>query len=91
MFFGSLFGNVVSGLMTDTFAQLRDEAERMEQDEQNYCYICGQSRYEIEKENSDKQKLNEIFSMHLRKHNKWSYLYYIYELKKKANTEYTGL
>ena len=63
----------------------------MEQDEQNYCYICGQSRYEIEKEKRKKKKLNEIFSMHLRKHNKWSYLYYIYELKKKANTEYTGL
>lgn len=24
VFFGSLFGNVISGLMTDTFAELRD-------------------------------------------------------------------
>lgn len=91
VFFGSLFGNVISGLMTDTFAELRARNNEIEKDENNFCYICGFTRYEIEKENKDKLKLRAIFSEHKKKHNKWSYIFYVFELKKRDSTEYTGL
>ena len=78
VFFGSLFGNIISGLMTDTFAELRDKENEIAQDENNFCYICGCSRFEIERENKEKLKLSDIYGRHTDKHNKWSYLFYLY-------------
>ena len=36
-------------------------------------------------------KLADIYEKHTAKHNKLSYVFYIYELEKKEKTEYTGL
>lgn len=44
IFFGLLFGNIISGLMTDTFKELRSQKDEIEFDENNYCYICGINR-----------------------------------------------
>jgi hypothetical protein len=41
IFFGLLFGNIVSGLMTDTFKELRSHQGLIAFDEDNSCYICG--------------------------------------------------
>ena len=42
--FGLLFGNIVSGIMIDTFAGLRSKREEMNDDKKNRCYICGKDR-----------------------------------------------
>lgn len=47
IFFGLLFGNIVSGIMIDTFAELRAKREDMTNDKKNKCYICGRSRGEV--------------------------------------------
>lgn len=47
IFFGLLFGNIVSGIMIDTFAELRAKREEMQDDKKNKCYICGRSRGEV--------------------------------------------
>lgn len=44
IFFDLLFGNIVSGKMIDTFAELRSQREEMTDDKKNKCYICGRSR-----------------------------------------------
>lgn len=47
IFFGLLFGNIVSGIMIDTFAELRSKREEMNDDKKNKCYICGKDRAEV--------------------------------------------
>jgi hypothetical protein len=44
IFFGLLFGNIVSGLMTDTFKELRSQQDLITFDEDNTCYVCGINR-----------------------------------------------
>lgn len=39
-----LFGNIISGIMIDTFAELRSQRETISFDKQNKCYICGIDR-----------------------------------------------
>ena len=49
MFFALLFTNIVSGIMIDTFAELRDERQKIEDDKKNMCFICGLDRATLEK------------------------------------------
>jgi hypothetical protein len=44
VFFGLLFGNIVSGIMIDTFSERREKREEMTDDKKNKCYICGRGR-----------------------------------------------
>lgn len=91
--FGSLLGNIISGLFTDKFAELRSLHDKVMEDEANQCYICGQSRHNIEKmSNSRTTKVSKKFEFHKQfDHNKWNYLYYLYQLKQKKSTDYTGI
>lgn len=41
IFFGLLFGNIISGIMLDAFSGLREENENLRNDKKNYCYICN--------------------------------------------------
>ena len=47
IFFELLFSNIVSGIMIDTFAELRAKREEMTDDKKNKCYICGRNRGEV--------------------------------------------
>lgn len=85
VFFGLLFTNIVSGIMIDTFAELRDQRQKIEDDKKNKCFICGIDRQTLEKE-------MESFEHHIdSRHYLWNYLFYIYCLIKKDSTEYSGL
>jgi inositol 1,4,5-triphosphate receptor type 1/inositol 1,4,5-triphosphate receptor type 3 len=85
VFFALLFTNIVSGIMIDTFAELRDQRQKIEDDKKNNCFICGIDRPTLEKNNED-------FDVHiLSKHFLWNYVFYMYTLTKKDSTEYTGL
>jgi len=48
-FFGMLFGNIISGIMLDSFAELRERTNDLVKDKENYCYICNISREQLEK------------------------------------------
>jgi len=37
--------NVIFGIIVDTFSELRDEKHRIEDDIQNYCFICSLPRF----------------------------------------------
>lgn len=85
IFFGLLFGNVVSGIMVDTFKELRMQRDEMYNDKKNRCYICGKDRGMLEKN-------NEKFDNHIHeKHFLWNYIYYTYCLNSKHETEHSGL
>ncbi|EGR34738.1 hypothetical protein IMG5_002710 [Ichthyophthirius multifiliis] len=84
VFISVLFMNIVSGIMIDTFAEMRDKRNFIEQDKKNKCFICGLERTTIE--NQDKS-----FEDHTKKHYLWNYIFYIYSLQNKDSTEYTGL
>jgi hypothetical protein len=47
IFFGLLFENIVSGIMIDTFVELRNKRDQMHEDKKNKCYICGKDRGKV--------------------------------------------
>lgn len=47
IFFGILFSNIISGIMLDAFASLRDLTNALQHDKENYCYICNIDRQTI--------------------------------------------
>jgi inositol 1,4,5-triphosphate receptor type 1/inositol 1,4,5-triphosphate receptor type 3 len=72
-FFGLLFGNIVSGIMLDAFSSLREEADALDSDKSNKCYICDITREAIEKQGS-------TFASHIKQHFLWNYIFYVYYL-----------
>ncbi|KRW98640.1 hypothetical protein PPERSA_00228 [Pseudocohnilembus persalinus] len=78
---------MLSGIIIDTFGELRSENEEKEKDRKNYCFICGLNRRDLD-HLSAKQSFNEHTSI---KHNMWNYLYYIAYIKDKPSTNYTGI
>lgn len=84
-FFGILFVNIVSGIILTVFAQLREAKDELIKDKNNFCFICNKSRDDIEKSGSEfKQHINT-------NHFLWNYIFYVYVLKAKDQTDYTGI
>ena len=70
----------------NTFAQLRDEKSKNDNDMHNNCYICNFERMIFDK-NSEGG-----FDRHIeRDHNLWQYCYYIVHLDAKDSSDYNGL
>lgn len=44
IFVSILFSNIISGIMTDTFAEMRDKRNFIEADKKNNCFMCGIER-----------------------------------------------
>jgi hypothetical protein len=84
-FFGLLFGNIVSGIILTVFAAKREAKEELIKDKSNFCFICNKSRDDIEKSGSDFKKHIET------NHFLWNYVFYVYVLKAKDQTDYTGI
>lgn len=77
---------VVQGIIIDTFARLREGQEFSTKDRKSKCFICGLQRDFIEK------KTSSGFSHHiLNDHNEWNYVLFIAYLKRKKETEHSGL
>ena len=47
MFFGLLFQNIISGIVIDTFAELRTERNEINADKKNKCYICNDTKENV--------------------------------------------
>ena len=76
--------NIISGVIIDTFARLREERQVMEDDIRSRCFICG-----IESTQFDRQ--GDGFEAHTKQdHNLWFYVYFIHHLFKKDVAELTG-
>lgn len=78
---------MISGIIIDTFSNLRKAGEEIENDIKNTCFICGLEREKIEKYYLGK----EGFNKHLQEHDIASYMEYIFYLNEKDENEYTGI
>lgn len=66
---------IVFGIVIDTFSELKDETNRIENDKKNVCFICGENKDELEKKGVNfHNHRNGI-------HNTWNYIYYMIGLK----------
>ena len=44
-----LISELLAGIIIDKFGEMRSDAERIEEDSKSFCFICGQTRDDIEK------------------------------------------
>lgn len=73
---------ILSGIIIDKFGELREENEEKMKDAMSECFICGQSREELEKElGYDGFRYHTLFE-----HNMWDYLFFIGYLKHKRQS-----
>ena len=82
MFFliGILLIEIISGIIIDTFADLRQINKDIRDDSKSLCFICDKTRDELEKEDG--------FDYHTQQqHNLWDYLFYIAYLDTKNKSE----
>merc|ERR1712227_446029 len=86
LFIQVTFMNIIFGIIIDTFADLRSKAGERREDMFGNCFICGISKFDIER------KTDTTFKMHIRQdHYMWNYLFYIYNLNKKDKTDFNGI
>uniref|UniRef100_A0A7S1IMD9 RyR/IP3R Homology associated domain-containing protein n=1 Tax=Eutreptiella gymnastica TaxID=73025 RepID=A0A7S1IMD9_9EUGL len=80
-----IFLNIIFGIILDTFAELRDAKQKVEEDTMGRCFICGISADIFD------QHVDGGFDKHCREsHNMWQYLFFMYHLKRKDKDEFTG-
>jgi hypothetical protein len=76
---------VLFGIIIDTFAQLRDEKNRKDNDMLNVCFICNHPRLMFD-------KYAEGMEKHIEKdHNLWNYVYYVLHIYSKDYSDHNGI
>lgn len=76
---------LVSGIIIDTFSEMRSNKMAIEEDVANTCFICNIDREDFE-------TANVPFGDHIKNdHNMWKYLWYMIYLEKKDRTEFDGV
>lgn len=77
--------NLIFGIIIDAFADLRSKKTEADENIRNYCTICSLESEPFEKHGNG-------FAHHIEhEHNLWNYIFFVYGLKKKDPTEYTGM
>ena len=77
--------DIVTGIVVDTFAQLREETDRKIAYHKSTAFISGLTRAEYEEFGLDFDQLREQDQLH------WNYVYFICYLRLKNETEYNGV
>ena len=76
--------NMINGIIITTFSQLREENEKLHNELDNKCYICGDSKDNFEERKAD-------FSQHLLEtHNYLNYIKFFCYLLNKPEIEYSN-
>jgi inositol 1,4,5-triphosphate receptor type 3 len=79
-----IFLNLIFGIIVDTFGELRDKTTKLDDDFENYCFICNLDRWVIHRE-------GEEFDEHKKYHSVWSYVYYYFYLTKLTEKDMDGV
>jgi hypothetical protein len=75
---------ILSGLIIDTFSQMREENEIIDKDIKDKCFICSITRDEFE-------QAGVSFTDHIKtEHNMWMYLWFKIYLEAKDPLAYSG-
>jgi len=73
--------NIIFGIIIVSFRDLRINTSKKEYDIQNICFICGDSKEELEKQNiSFREHTDQVHSI-------WNYMYYIILVKNSDPTD----
>jgi len=76
--------NMINGIIITTFSQLREDNEKLLEELDNKCYICGESKDKFEEKKGN-------FSKHLKEtHNYLNYIKYFCYLKSKPILKYNS-
>ena len=46
-FINIVFLNIIFGIIVDTFAELREKKNKMDEDKKTICFVCGENRYTV--------------------------------------------
>ena len=61
---------IITGIIIDTFGELRSSKADIEKDESNNCFVCSLKRDQFERKSIK-------FAEHIEtEHNRWNYIYY---------------
>ncbi|CAD8106824.1 unnamed protein product [Paramecium sonneborni] len=81
--------SIASGIIIDTFGQLREDENKMNSDIKDKCFICGQENIIFERSSDGS---SSGFKNHLKQnHYMWNYLYYIAYLQWKDSQYFSGI
>jgi len=76
---------LISGIIIDTFSELRNSTNAVQEDVLNTCFICNINREDFETNGTS-------FEKHVTDdHNMWKYLWYIVYLEEKDRSELSGI
>jgi hypothetical protein len=76
---------IITGIIIDTFADLRMERNAIEDDIMNKCFVCSLNREVFERA---RLKFQDHINI---EHNKWNYLFYSMYISDKPSTELSGI
>jgi len=80
-----VFSAVVSGIIIDSFAELRQDKEKIRDNIVNTCFVCNIDREDFEQNNLP-------FTHHIKhEHNLWDYVFFRMYLESKESVDYSGL
>ena len=85
---GALLLNMVTGVIVDTFSELREDEKERRDKLNNVCFICG-----IERAKMDELGAGNDFEEHIRHHHdRWSYFYFLHYIwHMRDPMEYNGV
>jgi hypothetical protein len=76
---------LISGIIIDTFSEMRGDKQAVEEDVMNTCFICNIDREDFETSNIP-------FTHHIKNdHNMWKYVWFMIYLDEKDHTEFDGI
>lgn len=77
--------NVVFGIIIDAFGNMREYANKLQDDIENKCYVCGLAKFELDTK-------GEGWYRHIyESHNVYNYLYFLIYLDKKDIGDCSGV
>lgn len=82
--------NVIFGIICDTFGSLRDTNNEREEHMATKTFISCLDRQEVDRAAQGKGILNGFIFNEERKQNKWDFMHFVFHLRLKDATEYTG-
>jgi len=82
--------NVIFGIIIDTFGELRDKQAEREEHLRTKAFVSCLDRQEVDREAQLRGIRNGFDVLEEQRQNRWDYMYFIFYVKEKDATEYSG-
>ena len=79
--------NIIFGIIIDTFAELREKKEMVDEQITGRCFICGIERFVFDQLSHEVNGFEDHIKNH---HNMWKYLFFLVYLKERDYEDYSG-